>query len=214
MIFEQIKTKERNPIKEGWYNTDKGLLYWMDLAEEWSCRNDRVSEEYPSIWYEKVKENSTTEFQLFLDELGVWTTKTFPHQTSVSKLHHLKKEVGELIEAIEGKQWTEEVEHEFADCFTLLFDAARIEGLSLIDIINVMKRKFDINKQRIWGEPDENGVIHHIEEGIENECTNCKTINIVQDSDKTVLGYCTKCGHPLWGKEKEKIIEESVAPQV
>lgn len=56
------------------------------------------------------------------------------------------------------------MEHEFSDCFMLLFDAARIGGLTLIDIINAMKREFDINKQRIWGEADENGCIHHINE--------------------------------------------------
>lgn len=138
-------------------------------------------------------------FQEFLNEIGIWSTKTFPNQTSISKLHHLKKEVGELIEAIEDKHERKEVEHEFSDCFTLLFDAARIERMSLIDIINAMKRKFDINKTRIWGEPDENGCIHHIEEGEENECTNCKTINIVQDNGQSVIGYCTECGHPLWG---------------
>ena len=185
--YREVETNIENPVKDGWYKTDHGELYWFNNHRVWSCRSDRVSDEWPKFWYEKIKENSTEDFQLFLNEIAEWTTKTFPNQTSISKLHHLKKEVRELIEAIENNHEREGVEHEFSDCFMLLFDAARIEGMSLIDIINVMKRKFDINKQRIWGEPDENGVIHHIKEGEQNECTNCKTINLVQDNGQSVI---------------------------
>jgi hypothetical protein len=55
-LFNQKSVKEI-PIKSGWYDTDKGKLYWfLDEGEngEWSCRDDRVSEEYPSVWYQKV----------------------------------------------------------------------------------------------------------------------------------------------------------------
>jgi hypothetical protein len=39
--------------------------------------------------------------------------------------------------------------------------------------------------------------------GKKNECTNCKTINIVPETDKMIAGYCTKCEHPLWNEEED-----------
>jgi hypothetical protein len=54
-LFQQIKTKENNPNKNGWYNTDKGLLYYFTDEKEWSCRDERISEEYPTFWYKQLK---------------------------------------------------------------------------------------------------------------------------------------------------------------
>jgi hypothetical protein len=50
--FIQHKAKEINPEVAGWYNTDKGNLFWFKSETVWSCRDDRVSEEYPSFWYQ------------------------------------------------------------------------------------------------------------------------------------------------------------------
>ena len=44
---------ERAPGLSNWYNTDKGRLYWFDNRSVWSCREDRVYEEFPTVWYEK-----------------------------------------------------------------------------------------------------------------------------------------------------------------
>lgn len=55
MIVEQILTKEENPEKAGWYDTDKGNLFWYALESTWSCRDDRCSAEYPTKWYRPVK---------------------------------------------------------------------------------------------------------------------------------------------------------------
>jgi len=71
-LFEQILTEKRNPNKSGWYDTDKGqLFYWAD-KKEWSCRDDRVSEEYPKVWYSPYTisinfngDKSTAEFREF-----------------------------------------------------------------------------------------------------------------------------------------------------
>ncbi len=49
----QHKTKEDQPDLYGWYDTDKGELCWFPKEKEWSCRDDRVSSEYPKYWYQK-----------------------------------------------------------------------------------------------------------------------------------------------------------------
>ena len=111
------------------------------------------------------------ELQKMINEIGQWSELTFSHQNSRSKLHHLQKEVAELIHAI-GQESSEpnkknEVNLEFADCFILLLDAARKEGLSATIILNAIIEKMEINKARKWGNPDENGVMEHIRDSAE-----------------------------------------------
>jgi hypothetical protein len=52
--FVQISAKT-NPTVSGWYNTSKGELYWFEEHKTWSCREDKVSEEYPDVWYQENK---------------------------------------------------------------------------------------------------------------------------------------------------------------
>lgn len=47
----QILVKDRKPLVSGWYHTDKGSLYFFREEGEFSCRDDRLSEEYPKYWY-------------------------------------------------------------------------------------------------------------------------------------------------------------------
>ena len=54
ILFKQIKTKEQQPPKCEWHNTDKGLLFYWKEEEQWSCRDDKISEEHPTAWYEEV----------------------------------------------------------------------------------------------------------------------------------------------------------------
>jgi len=68
-----------------------------------------------------------------------------------------------------------------------------------MNAINMMQDAFDD-----YVKVPQDNYIHHIQKGKENECTNCKTINIVPDTNQTVAGYCTECGHPLWSEEKEE----------
>jgi NTP pyrophosphatase (non-canonical NTP hydrolase) len=90
-----------------------------------------------------------------------WQVRTFPQATALSKLHHLKQEVLELIEAIESNDPDKKLE--FADCFMLLFGAAKSDGMSFEDINESIMTKYMINLKRNWGTPDENGVVKHIE---------------------------------------------------
>ena len=111
------------------------------------------------------------ELQDLINEIGRWSESTFSHQNSVSKLHHLQKEVKELIEAIElessGNENGNDVHLEFADCFILLLDAARKQGLKAETILSAISEKMEINKARKWGNPDKNGVMEHIRDNTE-----------------------------------------------
>ena len=49
--FIQHKTNEMSPPKNGWYDTDKGKLYYFLDKDRWSSRDDRMSIEYPTLWY-------------------------------------------------------------------------------------------------------------------------------------------------------------------
>ena len=70
------------------------------------------------------------------------------------------RSIGQAISELYKKN--EEVDIEFADCFILLLDAARKEGLFAKDILKAIVNKMEINKARKWGKPDENGVMEHI----------------------------------------------------
>lgn len=71
-------------------------------------------------------------------------------------LHHLKKEVDECIESGDLE--------EYADCLLLLMDAFRKKYPNYHSdiLIQACLNKIRKCENRIWGEPDENGVIEHI----------------------------------------------------
>ncbi len=52
-IYIQIECKKENPPKWGWYNTDRGNLFWYESENNWSCNDERLSEEYPKYWYKQ-----------------------------------------------------------------------------------------------------------------------------------------------------------------
>jgi hypothetical protein len=90
-----------------------------------------------------------------------WQEATFPNQPTMAKISHLATELSELVDDIEQDKPSKRLE--FADCFILLFGAAKAEGLSYEDICNAIDEKHDINVSRFWSSPDDNGVIRHIE---------------------------------------------------
>lgn len=117
------------------------------------------------------------ELQKLMDEITEWSDATFGEgQRNPAILHHLKKEVPELIEAIEKFQkgntiktpysksikLLKDVWEEYADCMMLLLDSANHFGLSADRLLHQVKKKLEINKKRKWGKPDCNGVIEHI----------------------------------------------------
>ena len=95
-----------------------------------------------------------------------WQDEKFKNATSLSKVAHLVQEVDELRIALTYSD--ENVRLEFADCLFLLFGAAHKEGMTYEDICNAINEKFEINKKRIWGKADKNGVVNHIRINYEN----------------------------------------------
>lgn len=86
--------------------------------------------------------------------LGDWCTKTFPDAKLDGILKHLEKEV------VEELQVHPDDPHELADCIILLIHYATRKGWSIHDAV---LSKFEILKTRVWGKPDEHGVIEHVE---------------------------------------------------
>lgn len=99
-------------------------------------------------------------WQILQHDIGEWAAKTFPHQTVHSKITHLRSELDEL----DGDP-TDDLE-EFADCFMLLMDAARLAGYSMHTILLAVETKLVINKERSWAPPDEDGVSFHVKETV------------------------------------------------
>lgn len=101
------------------------------------------------------------------EDITKWQDETFGSAHTLSKAHHLHEEVEELIAEIMVKNSGVSVDPdrlrlEFADCFILLFGSAASAGMSYEDICRCINDKMEINKSRVWGEPDANGVINHI----------------------------------------------------
>lgn len=85
-------------------------------------------------------------------QIGEWGERTFGEADPEAILAHLVEEVWELV----GSQEPEEA----ADVAILLCQFAHRRGFSLRD--EVIK-KHAINERRVWGAPDERGVVRHVE---------------------------------------------------
>jgi hypothetical protein len=96
-------------------------------------------------------------WQQLQDDIAAWSSVQFPHQTPHSKITHMQSELIELDED------PDDIE-EFADCFMLLIDTARLSGYNMNDIFWAVWAKLKINKEREWGEPDEHGVCYHVKD--------------------------------------------------
>ena len=108
-------------------------------------------------------------------EIQLWSDTQFGNDRSpLPMLFHLKKEIDELIEAMQrvvGKQFESrdlalksvyDVKNEFADCFMLLLDSASHFGIDSDMLIKLTDDKLQVNKNRKWGKPDKNGVVEHV----------------------------------------------------
>jgi NTP pyrophosphatase (non-canonical NTP hydrolase) len=94
----------------------------------------------------------------------------FNEKRSISISYHLQKEVKELTEILElyfnnpSEQNKNKILEELADCNMLLDDCASHMKFTAKDIYKAEINKLEINKKRIWGNPDENGVVEHIKD--------------------------------------------------
>ena len=75
------------------------------------------------------------ELQALMNEISEWSDATFgKDQRNPAILHHLQKEIKELIHVI---YYTQDffIKQEFAECFMLLLDSAKHYGLSADDLL-------------------------------------------------------------------------------
>ncbi|GAB1358559.1 hypothetical protein MASR1M31_03370 [Porphyromonadaceae bacterium] len=111
--------------------------------------------------------------QEFMNDQAAWSDQTFDggnfrRSRSIAISHHLQKEAVELTESFEKFFQDRSVEsfsaakEEIADCFILLVDCASHLGCDADELITACQNKLEKNKKRVWGEPDENGVIEHL----------------------------------------------------
>lgn len=78
-------------------------------------------------------------------------------------LHHLKKEVDEIIEELtDPLPHKESILEEYADGLILLAGSAKRAGISSSEWLIAAFAKMKINESRDWGKPDENGVYQHV----------------------------------------------------
>lgn len=118
------------------------------------------------------------ELQKLMDDVSEWSDATFgAMQRNPAIVWHLKKEVDELIQALDythalgvdesvgagefGRQLSK-TKMEYADCFMLLLDSAHHFGLTAENLLELTREKLEINKKREWGKPDVNGVVEHV----------------------------------------------------
>jgi len=118
------------------------------------------------------------ELQKLMNDISEWSDATFGNsQRNPAIVHHLKKEVDELIQSFnetnacgvddaigigEFNRAVKKTRMELADCFMLILDSASHFGMTADELIYVSEAKLEINKNRKWGKPDENGVVEHI----------------------------------------------------
>lgn len=92
-----------------------------------------------------------------LDEIGQCSIDLFGQKNNpLPSLKHLLKEVQETIDEPMD-------EMEYADMLILLVGAFKRTGRTAQDLIDAALKKVEINKNRLWSNPDENGVCRHID---------------------------------------------------
>ena len=100
----------------------------------------------------------------WIKEITEWQDQIFTQATPLSAVTHLQREVIELTFAIQTRHRKREtgksdIEKELADCQLLLIGVAHLSG---IDLETALEEKMRINRSRVWGEPDAQGVIEHV----------------------------------------------------
>jgi NTP pyrophosphatase (non-canonical NTP hydrolase) len=121
--------------------------------------------------------------QKLQNDVMKWSDDAFgKYRTSTPMAYHLKKETDELIDALnqldEGAYTNSDITEigvqvllkqnkrvlfELADCLMLIMDCAAHIQIDMTSLIKATEDKLEINKNRKWDLPNENGVVEHIE---------------------------------------------------
>lgn len=104
---------------------------------------------------------------IFIREVSKWSKETFDEKRNPASLYKLKEELDELIKSVEqylknpSKDNEIKMQDEYADCFLILFDSAKDFGYLFTDILEFMKSKFKVVKERKNWIRNENGSYQH-----------------------------------------------------
>jgi NTP pyrophosphatase (non-canonical NTP hydrolase) len=122
---------------------------------------------------------STDELQVQLQHFQTmvtsWQDQTFTSATTRTRFDHLLDEFRELTRVVDDLEWgrgnecdngfiarrRSEMGFELADMFLLMLALAGGED---IRISYYIVKKFEINQERTWGEPNEKGYVEHVRE--------------------------------------------------
>jgi hypothetical protein len=102
-------------------------------------------------------------YKTLWDEIGEWSNRTFGDEQKrgpIGPLNHLIREAKEAIHDIEAEDQPN-AEVELADCLILVFDAARRYHMTPMSLVGTALEKMEVNRGRVMGEPDAEGVIEH-----------------------------------------------------
>jgi len=106
----------------------------------------------------------TYNYEQFWYALKDWSIKTFgPHTFRGPRgpILHLKKEVDEVIEALDNDS-EEIIIEEMVDCLFLITDAVQRSGVNYEVFMDAVFRKLDKNKERKWGKMTPDKPTEHI----------------------------------------------------
>ena len=101
-------------------------------------------------------------FLTLMEDQRVWSQETFGKDTErgpIGALKHLELEAREAQDAV----GTPAIREELADCFLLLFDAARRAGMSAEELVREATKKMAKNKKRKWQVPVNDEPVLHVE---------------------------------------------------
>ena len=85
-------------------------------------------------------------------EITEWADEIIPHRTSQKALIKMLGEISELFENPSD-------ELEMADIAILMFDYFHLEG---VDIVEAVRKKMAINRQREWEVDEKTGMLNHV----------------------------------------------------
>lgn len=98
---------------------------------------------------------------------STWSQSTFGLDSArgpLGAVRHLKLEAKELEDSILLNADADSISEELADCFLLILDASRRQGLSPSGLLLAASKKHRINESRKWPKPkDDENPVEHIE---------------------------------------------------
>lgn len=93
--------------------------------------------------------------------ITAWQNNTFGETTPLSVAKHLRKEIDEVIEALERGDLDHVRKEELPDLQILTFNLTQKLGMDFYDLSANTRLKFKKNINRKWLKPDANGCVHH-----------------------------------------------------